>query len=91
MVAALEGDPALPPHDAIVRSLTDPDGMFGMPPAVAEAMLFHGSPTGLAEHLLALAAAGASRVVVTVGAGDWERQVELLAEAHTRAAGALRR
>jgi alkanesulfonate monooxygenase SsuD/methylene tetrahydromethanopterin reductase-like flavin-dependent oxidoreductase (luciferase family) len=91
VVAALGGDPALPTHEAIVRSLTDPDGMFGAPPDVAEAMLFEGSPAALAEHVEQLAAAGASSVAVTIGAGDWYRQVELLADARSLVGAAVSR
>jgi alkanesulfonate monooxygenase SsuD/methylene tetrahydromethanopterin reductase-like flavin-dependent oxidoreductase (luciferase family) len=83
-VVALAGDPALPAHEAIIRSLTDPAGMFGAPEDVAREMLFHGSPDALAERFAALASAGASRVVLTIGAGDWGRQVELVAEARSR-------
>jgi alkanesulfonate monooxygenase SsuD/methylene tetrahydromethanopterin reductase-like flavin-dependent oxidoreductase (luciferase family) len=91
VVAALEGDAALPPHDAIVRSMTDPDGMFGAPQDVARQMLFSGPSSALAERFEELGAAGASRVVVTIGAGDWRRQVDLIAEARSRVAAAVSR
>jgi len=58
--------------------------MFGAPEEIAREMLFHGSPDALAERFAALASAGASRVVLTIGAGDWGRQVELVAEARSR-------
>lgn len=82
LITAIHGDPALPDHATIVASLSDPDGMFGFPADPADAALASGGPAVIAEHLAALAAGGAQRVVVTLAAGDWFRQAELLAEAH---------
>jgi alkanesulfonate monooxygenase SsuD/methylene tetrahydromethanopterin reductase-like flavin-dependent oxidoreductase (luciferase family) len=83
LLAAVEGDDALP-NDATVRHLlTDVDGMFGMPDAVADELLVRGDPAVIAERLAALRDAGAERVVVSVAAGDWTRQAELLAEARS--------
>ena len=44
MVAALTGDPALPDHEGLVRALTDPDGMFGMPADAVPGTLTLGGP-----------------------------------------------
>ncbi|MGH9191405.1 MAG: LLM class flavin-dependent oxidoreductase [Acidimicrobiales bacterium] len=81
MVAALTGDPALPDHDGLVRSLTDPDGMFGMPAEAVPGTLTGGRPADVASRISEYGEAGAERVVVTLAAGDWMRQAELLAEA----------
>jgi alkanesulfonate monooxygenase SsuD/methylene tetrahydromethanopterin reductase-like flavin-dependent oxidoreductase (luciferase family) len=78
VVVAVDGDPALPSRASIIRSLTDPDGMFGFPAAFAEEALVHGGPAEVGKQL---AAFEADRVVVTIAAGDWFRQAELLAEA----------
>jgi alkanesulfonate monooxygenase SsuD/methylene tetrahydromethanopterin reductase-like flavin-dependent oxidoreductase (luciferase family) len=80
-MVAVHGDPALPDHATIVRSLTDPDGLFGLPADAAEDAVVAGDPGVIAEHLSRLAAAGVQRVVVTFVGGDWFRQAELLAEA----------
>jgi alkanesulfonate monooxygenase SsuD/methylene tetrahydromethanopterin reductase-like flavin-dependent oxidoreductase (luciferase family) len=81
MVAAVTGDPALPDRDGLVRTLTDPDGMFGMPADAVPSMLTLGGPDQIAARLAEYGHAGAERVVVTLAAGDWMRQAELLAEA----------
>jgi alkanesulfonate monooxygenase SsuD/methylene tetrahydromethanopterin reductase-like flavin-dependent oxidoreductase (luciferase family) len=80
-MVAMHGDPSLPDHAAIVKSLTDPDGLFGMPADYAEDAFVAGDPGVIAEHLARLADAGVQRVVVTFVGGDWFRQAELLAEA----------
>jgi alkanesulfonate monooxygenase SsuD/methylene tetrahydromethanopterin reductase-like flavin-dependent oxidoreductase (luciferase family) len=81
-MTAIDGDPALPGNAALVRALSDPDGMFGMPADAVGSVLARGGPPAIARHLADVAAAnGAGRVVVTVGAGDWFRQTELLAQA----------
>ena len=81
MVATLTGDPALPDHDGLVRVLTDPDGMFGMPADAVSSTLTLGSPADVAARMAEYGEAGAERVVVTLAAGEWRRQAELLAEA----------
>jgi alkanesulfonate monooxygenase SsuD/methylene tetrahydromethanopterin reductase-like flavin-dependent oxidoreductase (luciferase family) len=81
MVAALSGDPALPDHDGLVRTLTDPDGIFGMPAEAVPGTLTLGGPAEVAARIAEYGEAGAERVVVTLAAGDWMRQAELLAEA----------
>ena len=81
MVAALTGDPALPDHEGLVRALTDPDGMFGMPADAVPGTLTLGGPAEVAARIAEYGEAGAERVVVTLAAGDWMRQAELLAEA----------
>jgi alkanesulfonate monooxygenase SsuD/methylene tetrahydromethanopterin reductase-like flavin-dependent oxidoreductase (luciferase family) len=80
-IVALPGDPDLPDRAGILRVLSDPDGMFGFPPEVAENTLVHGDPSVVGEYLAAFAAHGVRRVVVTLPAGDWFRQVELLGKA----------
>ncbi|HEX4226659.1 MAG TPA: LLM class flavin-dependent oxidoreductase [Pseudonocardiaceae bacterium] len=80
-VVALPDDPELPDRAGILQVLTDPDGMFGFPPDAAEDTLVHGDPSVVAEHLAAFAAQGVRRVVVTLPAGDWLRQAELLGKA----------
>jgi alkanesulfonate monooxygenase SsuD/methylene tetrahydromethanopterin reductase-like flavin-dependent oxidoreductase (luciferase family) len=82
LMTAISGDPDLPDRDALVRMLTDPDGVFGMPEDQAPALVATGGPAEIADRLAAYAGAGAARVVVTVAAGDWRRQTDLLAEAH---------
>jgi alkanesulfonate monooxygenase SsuD/methylene tetrahydromethanopterin reductase-like flavin-dependent oxidoreductase (luciferase family) len=82
MVVALTGDPALPDRDGLVRVLTDPDGIFGMPVDAVPDTLTLGGPAEVADRIAAYGEAGAERVVVTLAAGDWMRQAELLAEAH---------
>ena len=81
---AIDGDPALPDADGLVRRLSDPDGIFGMPAEAVPDILVHGSPDAVADRVGALASMGAERVVVTLAAGDWRRQAELLAEAARR-------
>jgi alkanesulfonate monooxygenase SsuD/methylene tetrahydromethanopterin reductase-like flavin-dependent oxidoreductase (luciferase family) len=80
-MVALDGDPALPGPDELVRRISDPDGLFGMPADAVPDVVVTGGPAALADHVGALHATGAERVVVTVAAGDWFRQTELLAEA----------
>jgi alkanesulfonate monooxygenase SsuD/methylene tetrahydromethanopterin reductase-like flavin-dependent oxidoreductase (luciferase family) len=78
---AIEGDPSLPNAKGLVRRLSDPDGMYGVPAEAVPELLVHGSPAAVAERVAALHALGAERVVVTLAAGDWWRQAELLATA----------
>jgi alkanesulfonate monooxygenase SsuD/methylene tetrahydromethanopterin reductase-like flavin-dependent oxidoreductase (luciferase family) len=81
---AIDGDPTLPGRDALIRKLVDPDGMFGMPAEAVPDMVVTGGPDAVAERLAGLGAVGAAEVVVTLVAGDWSRQAELLAEARAR-------
>ena len=78
---AIDGDPQLPDSDALTRRMTDPDGIFGMPAEAVPDILVTGAPPAVAERLDAWAGAGADRVVVTLAAGNWHRQADLLAEA----------
>ena len=71
----------MPAHDSLVRLLTDVDGMFGIPPDQIPKMLLSGRPSEVAVQLADYGRAGAGRVVVSIAAGDWRQQVELLAEA----------
>jgi alkanesulfonate monooxygenase SsuD/methylene tetrahydromethanopterin reductase-like flavin-dependent oxidoreductase (luciferase family) len=80
-MVAIHGDPSLSDDATIVRSLSDPDGMFGLSADQAEGAVVSGDPDVVAEHLSRLAVNGAQRVVVTFVAGDWFRQAELLAGA----------
>lgn len=80
VLAALAGDPTRPDRAGLARGLTDPDGMFAMPPEAVEAVTI-GDPADLAERIDAVRAAGARRVVVSIVAGDWFRQTELIAKA----------
>src|SRR5262245_46663951 len=84
VMAAIDGDPTLPGRDALSRALSDPDGLFGIPAEAVPDFLVSGGPEAIADRLAGLAAVGAERVVVTLGAGDWFRQAELLAEAARR-------
>lgn len=78
---ALDGDPTLPAHGEIVRRLSDPDGVYGMPPDVIDSVLVTGGADEVGERIAGWAALGADRVVFTLAAGDWHRQAELLAAA----------
>jgi alkanesulfonate monooxygenase SsuD/methylene tetrahydromethanopterin reductase-like flavin-dependent oxidoreductase (luciferase family) len=78
---AIDGDPRLPDPAGLVRRLSDPDGIYGMPADAVPDILVTGGPAAVAERIGALAAIGADRVVVTLAAGNWSRQAELLAEA----------
>jgi alkanesulfonate monooxygenase SsuD/methylene tetrahydromethanopterin reductase-like flavin-dependent oxidoreductase (luciferase family) len=81
IVVAIDGDPALPDQAGLVQKLSDPDGAYGMPVDAVPDILVTGGPPAVAERIDALAAVGVERVVVTLAAGDWSRQAELLAEA----------
>lgn len=78
---ALDDDPDAPSHDGLRAQLTDPDGLFGMPADAVAGAVVTGSVERLADHLGELGELGADRIVVTVAAGDWRRQVDLLADA----------
>jgi hypothetical protein len=80
-MVAIDGDPALPDHDGLVRLLSDPDGVYGMPAEAVPDMIVTGGPAAVAERIDALGALGAERVVFTLATGTWSRQAELLAEA----------
>jgi len=79
-MVALRDDPAVPDGDGLARTLTDPDGLFGMPPDAADGMAAT-DQAALADWLARWEEVGAERVVLTVAAGDWFRQAELVAEA----------
>jgi alkanesulfonate monooxygenase SsuD/methylene tetrahydromethanopterin reductase-like flavin-dependent oxidoreductase (luciferase family) len=81
LMTAIDGDPALPDRDGLVRRLSDPDGIFGIPAAVVPDMVVVGGPAAVAERIDELRAIGAERIVVSFAAGAWDRQAELLAEA----------
>ncbi|MGB3437285.1 MAG: LLM class flavin-dependent oxidoreductase [Actinophytocola sp.] len=70
--------------DARVRMLTG----YGMSEEYARAGLLAGHPDQAAEHLAALFAAGATRVVGLPFGGDWRAQADLLAETARLVAGA---
>ena len=79
-MVALDGDPTVPGDDAIARILTDPDGLFGMPPEAVPGMVLR-TPEALVERLAMWSALGAERVVLTIAAGQWLRQADLIAGA----------
>jgi alkanesulfonate monooxygenase SsuD/methylene tetrahydromethanopterin reductase-like flavin-dependent oxidoreductase (luciferase family) len=81
VMAAIDGDPALPDHDGLVRRLTDPDGLFGMPADAVPDVVVTGPPAAVAERIAAVRDLGAERAVFSIAAGDWHRQAELVAEA----------
>jgi alkanesulfonate monooxygenase SsuD/methylene tetrahydromethanopterin reductase-like flavin-dependent oxidoreductase (luciferase family) len=83
LMTLVDDDPAAPDHDELVRSLVDPNGLYGMPPEAASGVVVRGDPGAIAERIDAYASIGARRAVVTVAGGDWFRQVELLAEARS--------
>lgn len=80
VMASITGDPSMPERRSAVDAVSDPDGMYGFPREIADAMLTTGAPAEVAAHLSALGEAGVERLAVTL-VGDWSRQVELLAEA----------
>lgn len=81
LMAAITGDPALPDEAGLLRRMTDPDGMFGVPAEAVAGSVATGGPAEIAGRLHSVLDIGAKRVVVTLAAGDWFRQAELLAEA----------
>lgn len=81
VTVAIDGDPTLPGRDDLVEKLSDPGGIYGMPREAVPDILVTGGPSAVAERIAALRDIGAERVVVTLAAGDWSRQAELLAEA----------
>jgi hypothetical protein len=52
-----------------------------MPAEAVPEILVTGGPAAVADRIAALSELRAERVVVTLAAGDWFRQAELLAEA----------
>jgi alkanesulfonate monooxygenase SsuD/methylene tetrahydromethanopterin reductase-like flavin-dependent oxidoreductase (luciferase family) len=80
VTVAIDGDPGLPGRDALVDILSDPDGVYGMPAEAVPDILVTGGPEAIVHRIAALQEIGATRVVVTLAAGDWFRQAELLAE-----------
>ena len=48
---AIDGDPSLPDPDALVRRLSDPDGIYGMPAEAVADLLVTGGPAAVAERL----------------------------------------
>jgi hypothetical protein len=52
-----------------------------MPAEAVDEVVVRGGPATVAAELAALGEAGADRVAVSLAAGDWHRQVELLGEA----------
>ena len=65
----------------LVRRLTDPDGVYGMPAEATDDMVVTGGPAAVAERIAAFGDLGAERVVLSLAGGDWMRQAELAAEA----------
>src|SRR5260370_6197410 len=50
-IVALDGDPHLPGRDVLMRLITEPDGMFGIPADQATGALVTGGPAAVAGHL----------------------------------------
>ncbi|MFI9612491.1 LLM class flavin-dependent oxidoreductase [Streptomyces sp. NPDC052023] len=63
---------------AFERSLVD---MYGLSPEEAPLVPIGGTPKEAAERFAAYAEAGADHLDLVVDGGDWQRQVELIAEA----------
>jgi hypothetical protein len=80
-MTAITGDPDLPGQDELSRRLTDPDGMFAIPAGQIPAVLHTGPQGQLASRLAEQFGSGVERVVISVAAGGWFRQAELVAEA----------
>jgi alkanesulfonate monooxygenase SsuD/methylene tetrahydromethanopterin reductase-like flavin-dependent oxidoreductase (luciferase family) len=85
LLGVVTDDPALPSRPQITAELTDPDGVFGMPPEAVDALLTAGDRDAIAGLLAEYGRVGASRVVVSVASGDWFRQAELIAHTRERA------
>src|SRR5579862_2345696 len=81
VLVAIDGDPTLPDRQGLIRKLSDPHGMYGIPEDAVADILVTGGPAAVTERISALHAVGAERVVVTLAAGNWARQADLLAEA----------
>jgi alkanesulfonate monooxygenase SsuD/methylene tetrahydromethanopterin reductase-like flavin-dependent oxidoreductase (luciferase family) len=81
MIAAIDGDASLPDDGELARTLTDPDGKYGMPADAVGEMLVRGGPDRIAGRMAELIDARAIRIVVDIPGGDWFRQAELLADA----------
>jgi len=81
LMTAIAGDPDLPCQDGLTRRLTDPDGMFAIPADQIPAVLHAGPPSQIAARLAEQFDRGVERVVISVAAGNWFRQAELVAEA----------
>jgi alkanesulfonate monooxygenase SsuD/methylene tetrahydromethanopterin reductase-like flavin-dependent oxidoreductase (luciferase family) len=81
LMTAIAGDPDLPGQDGLTHRLTDPDGMFAIPADQIPAVLHAGPPSQIAARLAEQFGSGFERVVISVAAGNWFRQAELVAEA----------
>jgi alkanesulfonate monooxygenase SsuD/methylene tetrahydromethanopterin reductase-like flavin-dependent oxidoreductase (luciferase family) len=81
LMTAIAGDPDLPARDELTRRLTDADGMFGIPAEHVASVLHAGPPSEIAARLAERGERGVERVVVSVAAGNWFRQAELVAQA----------
>ncbi len=81
VMAAIDGDAALADRAGLVRRLTDPDGVYGMPADAVDDLVVTGGPSAVAERIAAFGDLGAERVVLSLAGGDWARQAELAAEA----------
>jgi hypothetical protein len=78
VMVAVDGDPTVPSPDELTRRLSDPDGIYAIPADQIQKMLVNGPPQAVAARLDEWRRLGARRVVVSIVAGDWQRQVELL-------------
>jgi hypothetical protein len=51
MIAAIDGDASLPDDGGLARTLTDPDGTYGMPAGALGEMLVSGGPDRIAGRM----------------------------------------
>ncbi len=81
IMCLLDGDPAAPDQDELVRQMTDPDGVYGMPAEAVPDVVTTAGPAEIADLVRRHVDAGADRVIFSLVAGDWHRQASLAAEA----------
>lgn len=79
VMVSLTDDPDAPDDATLDHLLTDPDGLFGIP-AAAPGIVIR-SADALVQRLGEWDELGAERSVITIAAGDWMRQTELIASA----------
>jgi alkanesulfonate monooxygenase SsuD/methylene tetrahydromethanopterin reductase-like flavin-dependent oxidoreductase (luciferase family) len=87
MMTVISGDAARPDDEAIMRRLTAADGLYSLPEDDVPTLLVVGDPEDVAARLSQYGEIGAERVVITLAAGNWYRQADLLAEAREHLAG----
>lgn len=80
VMAAITGDPTLPDRTGVVDLVTDPTKKWAFPASHSDEIVRYGEPAYLAEQFADLGESGIQRVVVSVAAGEWDRQADLLAQ-----------